>query len=347
MESMRSRIDARRVGHRPLVGVALLVAAFLSATACGSNTSADNVGITVSTHVPTTPSPAPTTTTTVAASVSVTSAPPTPTSAANIPTTTAIRSTAARDELVGVESRLHIRCVGRGTTTVLLIAGFEEGAENWNKIEPPIAASARVCSYDRPGTGTSDPPTSTQTFATQAKDLHALLTTVGEPGPYVVVGHSFGGVEAVTFASLYPTEVAGLVLVDTSPVTWPAVLRAVSDDGTETAGVLRSFGAGMSDPTKNAEHLDVLASFAEASAIASVGSVPMAVITAVERQYGGLGASELARLTDLWNQGQQQWRRLSSAAHVVSVDNTSHHIQLDRPDVVIDEITRLLPSSAQ
>jgi pimeloyl-ACP methyl ester carboxylesterase len=108
--------------------------------------------------------------------------------------------------------------------------------------------------------------------------------------------------------------------------------------------MLQTFGAGLSDPTKNAERLDVLTSFGEASAIVSLGSLPIAVITAVERQYPGLGAGELARLTDLWNQGQQQWNRLSSAAHLVSVDRTSHHIQLDQPGVVIDEIARLLRS---
>jgi pimeloyl-ACP methyl ester carboxylesterase len=338
METTNSRTSARQTGPRRPFGVALLVAAFLSATACGSNTAADTVDGATQTSLATPPA-------------SATSAVPTPTSAAitptttaaSVPTSTAARPTVALDQLVGVEGRLHVRCVGRGPTTVLLIAGFEEGAENWGKIEPAISANARVCSYDRPGTGTSDPPTETQTFTTQATELHALLTTVGEPGPYVVVGHSFGGTEAVTFASRYPAEVKGLVLIDASPVTWPAVLSSVPDDGTETATMLRTFGVGLSDPTRNREHLDVLASFAEASEIVSLGSLPMAVVTAEERQYPGLGESELARLTDVWNQGQQQWSRLSSAAHVVSVEHTSHHIQLDQPSVVIDEITRLLP----
>src|SRR4051794_16418514 len=103
------------------------------------------------------------------------------------------RPSATVDELVGADgSRLHVRCVGHGDTTVLLIAGFGDGGR-WDKIEPSISGQARVCSYARPGTGTSDPPSSTQTFISQANDLRSLLHAIGEPGPYVVVGHSFGG----------------------------------------------------------------------------------------------------------------------------------------------------------
>ena len=261
-----------------------------------------------------------------------------------VPTTIKARPTATIDELVGSNSgRVHIRCTGQGAKTVVLIAGFEEGTENWGKIEPTLAASTRVCSYDRLGTGTSDPATVTQTFTSQATDLHALLTTVGEPGPYVAVGHSFGGDEAIIFASLYPSEVSGLVLIDTSPVTWLTSICAVPNDGTDAATALRHFCDGLADPTVNVEHLDTLASFAEVAKIESLGSLPTTVITAVDRQFPGLEAGELARLTNEWNSGQAQWSRLSTATRRVSVENTSHHIQLDQPGVVIDEITRLLP----
>ncbi len=307
-------------GHR--LGVAILGAALISAAACGSDTSTtavDTVPATTTTTIPTT-------TTAVTSSE------------------TGARPTATVDELVGVEGgRLHVRCTGQGATTVLLIAGFEAGADAWGTIEPAMSQSARVCSYDRFGTGTSGAPTSTQTFAMQANALHALLAAIGEPGPYTVVGHSFGGAQAVTFASLFADEVAALVLIDASPVTWPAAMCSVQDDGTETATTLRSFCTRLSDPTGNAEHLDAFESFAEVSGIVTLGSLPMTVITAVDRQFPGLGASELARLTDVWDQGQQRWLGLSTEAQLVSVEDTSHSIQLDRPDVVIQEITRLLP----
>lgn len=239
---------------------------------------------------------------------------------------------------------MHIRCVGHGATTVLLISGFGTGAEGWTKVEPAIAARARVCSYERPGTGTSDPATATETFTTQATDLHALLGTVGEPGPYVVVGHSFGGAEAVTFASLFADEVTGVVLIDATPTTWPAALCAVPDDGSDGAATVQATCTHLFAATGNSEHLDVVAAFAEVARIDSLGAVPMAVITATNRELpAGLAATEVTRLTQTWNQGQQAWAALSTDAHLVPVDHTSHHVEIDQPGVVIDAITRLLP----
>jgi len=163
-------------------------------------------------------------------------------------------------------------------------SGFGGDTTSWGTVEPALATQTRVCSYDRPGTGTSDPATSTATFSTQATDLHALLRTVGEPGPYVVVGHSFGGAEAVMFASLFADEVAGLVLIDASPTTWPAALRAVPDDGSEAAAILSGLCTDTFPPNGNSEQLDVIAAFAEVAQIVSLGSLPMAVITATHRK---------------------------------------------------------------
>lgn len=326
----RSRHHLRR--H---TSVTILAAALMGLAACGDNSAADSAGSVVAD--PTTSATASPTTTTSTTTTSTTSTPV-------VPTTVEARPTATLDELVGSNGgRIHVRCIGQGTKTVILIAGFEEGAENWGKVEPTVSASARVCSYDRPGTGTSDPATATQTFTSQATDLHALLTTVAEPGPYLVVGHSFGGAEAITFASLFPAEVSGLVLIDTSPVTWFTSICAVPNDGTPAATALRFFCTSLSDPTANVEHLDTLASFAEVAKVTSLGSLPTTIITAVDRQFPGLAAGELARLTDEWDRGQEQWSRLSTTTRRVSVEKTSHHIQLDQPALVIDEITRLLP----
>ena len=109
------------------------------------------------------------------------------------------------DELVEVGgARLHVHCSGAGDPTVLLIAGFNDGGDNWGAVKPAISRETRVCSYARFGTGASDPPTTRQTFATSARDLHALLSQIEETGPYVVVGHSYGGAQAVTFAEQLP-----------------------------------------------------------------------------------------------------------------------------------------------
>ena len=136
----------------------------------------------------------------------------------------------------------------------------------------------------------------------------------------MVVGHSFGGAEAVTFASRYADQVTGLVLIDASPASWPTELSAVGDDGSGMAATIHSTCAGWTDPTANVEHLDVFGSFTEVAGIGSLGSLPMTVITAVDRQFADLGATELDRLTAAWNQGQQRWADLSTASHVVPVE---------------------------
>ena len=92
------------------------------------------------------------------------------------------------DELVAIDGgRLHLRCSGSGDVTVLLVAGWDAGSDRWSAVEPSIGERSRVCAYDRFGTGTSDPPPVTQTFESQAADLHALLDEAGgrprPPGP--------------------------------------------------------------------------------------------------------------------------------------------------------------------
>jgi pimeloyl-ACP methyl ester carboxylesterase len=329
-------LDSRRVTRRRVLrhGTAVTILGAALITLAARSDSRAEAGVSTAPAARTATPPAATTTPAVTGT-------PTTSDASHL---SAVRPSATVDELVSIEDgRLHVRCIGSGATTILLIAGFESGDGSWGPIEPAISQDNRVCSYARFGTGTSDPPVSTQTFTTQATDLHALLTTVGEPGPYVVVGHSFGGAEAVTFASLFADEVTGLVLIDASPVTWPEALCSVPDDGSDTAATLEALCTSFADPTSNAEHLDVIAAFGEVSNIGSLGSLPMSVITATDRQLPGLGAGEVERLTDIWNEGQRRWASLSTASRLVPVENTSHHIEIDRPDVVLNEVARLLP----
>jgi pimeloyl-ACP methyl ester carboxylesterase len=251
------------------------------------------------------------------------------------------------DQLVEVGgARMHVRCVGSGPATVVLIAGFGDGGESWGPIEGPIAQQARVCSYARFGTGASDAPVTVQTFTSQATDLHTALRAIGEPGPYVVVGHSFGGAEAVAFASMFPGDVRGLLLLDASPTTWPAASCAVPDDGSDTARSLQQMCAASLDPEANPERLDITAAFADVAAITSLGALPTIVVTAAARTLPGLDPAEVARLTGVWDDGQERWASLSTEGRVVTVVDTSHYVQLDQPAIVIDQIRHLLATSA-
>lgn len=258
-------------------------------------------------------------------------------SAPDDPTPAAVgRPSRPLDELVRIErGQMHLRCVGAGPSTVLLVSGWGDGRNHWGAIETAVDDHARVCSYERFGTGASDPPPSTQTFSIQADDLHALLDVAGERGPYVVVGHSFGGAQAVTFASMYADQVTGLVLLDASPTTWPGTVCSVP-----------AYGAAcdaMHNPEMDAERLDVFPAFEQVASISSLGELPMTVVTAAHRDGTGLAPGELERLDALWAEGQARWAALSSSSRIVTVDDTGHHIEIDQAQRVIDEVLRLLP----
>jgi pimeloyl-ACP methyl ester carboxylesterase len=132
--------------------------------------------------------------------------------------------------------KLHISCTGDGGPTVVLEGGFAATSATWGWIAPAVAQHARVCVYDRAGRGWSEPANGPQDGVAIATDLHTLLDHAGVPGPYVLVGHSFGGLYVLTFAARYPQQVAGMVLLDSTsphqftlsayPTTYEAFRRA-------------------------------------------------------------------------------------------------------------------------
>ena len=125
---------------------------------------------------------------------------------------------------------LHLSCTGSGTPTVVLEPGAGGMSSILGWIAPAVARDTRVCVYDRAGRGWSEPADSAQDGAQIAADLHTLLQRGHVPGPYVLAGHSFGGLYVLTFAARYPDEVAGMVLVDS---TAPA---SAANPGTPSPG---------------------------------------------------------------------------------------------------------------
>ena len=128
-------------------------------------------------------------------------------------------TTAMPGHLVDVGGRrLYLECTGSGSPTVVLVSGLAEASVYWRGwIAPVVAQNSTVCAYDRAGQGWSDPPPSPQDGVAVATDLHNLLAKAQLPGPYVVVGHSTGGVYVRIFAARYPDQVAGMVLLDSQP----------------------------------------------------------------------------------------------------------------------------------
>src|SRR2546421_7022540 len=128
-------------------------------------------------------------------------------------------TTAMPGHLVAVGGRrLYMHCTGSGSPTVVLVSGLAETSTYWGGwIAPAVAQNTTVCAYDRAGQGWSDPPASPQDGVAVATDLHTLLDHAQIPGPYVLVGHSTGGVYVRIFAARYPDQVAGMVLLDSQP----------------------------------------------------------------------------------------------------------------------------------
>jgi len=164
------------------------------------------------------------------------------------------------DQMVDVDGiQLRLDCRGSGSPTVVLESGAQSYSVHWWLVQEEVAKFTRVCSYDRPGYGWSDPApamTSSQEVATL---LHSLLATAGEGPPYLMVGHSMGGVFVRAFAVEYPDEVVGMVLVDSSheqqALRTPAQLEEVTTlsmelqnkslpilKGAASIGVLRATG---------------------------------------------------------------------------------------------------------
>ena len=110
--------------------------------------------------------------------------------------------------------RLHINCMGTGTPTVVIDAGWGDWSLSWGWVQREVAKTTQVCTYDRAGMGYSEAGPLPRNAEQFAKELHILLARANIAGPYVLAGHSLGGLPVRVFAHDYPTEVAGVVLID-------------------------------------------------------------------------------------------------------------------------------------
>jgi len=112
--------------------------------------------------------------------------------------------------------KINLFCLGKGAPTVVLDAGWGSGMSAWSKVQPALAETTRVCAFDRPGMGFSEEGPLPRDAKAIVADERATLKAAKIKGPYVLVGHSMAGLHVRLYASLYPKEVAGAVLVDPS-----------------------------------------------------------------------------------------------------------------------------------
>lgn len=140
--------------------------------------------------------------------------------------------------------RLNLYCTGKGSPTVVLDLGFGAPLLSWGYVQPAVATTTRVCSYERAGYGFSDVGPLPRTTDAIVGDLHRLLTVARIAPPYVMVGHSMAGLDAQLFSDRYPSEVVGMVLIDPLLQGWDELVEralpaAKTDDDAFVAGLAR------------------------------------------------------------------------------------------------------------
>lgn len=265
---------------------------------------------------------------------------------------------------------IYMECRGSGGPTVVLVTGLGERADNWmttsadpssteGSVFPGVAGFTRVCAYDRPGTATateagfelsrSTPVADPATVGDSAVDLDRLLTASGEPGPYVLVGHSLGGPIVRLYAAAHPDEVAGLVLEDALSEDLGDGLTPAQVEGFEKLNDPSFQGrpAGSEEAMYSAAVVPLL------RAAPPPPEVPTVILTADQWPFtaemidsgqasGALPEFVTKEFTDaLWAAQLEAQARLAAmfpwAEHVTRTD-AGHYIHLDNPQLVIDSI---------
>ncbi len=261
--------------------------------------------------------------------------------------------------------RLHINCTGTGSPTVIIEAGLGDWSLPWNAVQEEVAKTTRVCTYDRAGMGYSEASPLPRTAEKFAHELHTLLERANIAGPYVLIGHSLGGLTVRIFAHDYPTEVVGLVLIESMSRGHSA--QSQMEIAPQTSyqpsafslpfflgrmGLVRFLAAPLglienlpakTQPAYAAfavtprtaqewvdEFVNVQVSLAQADAVTSFGDLPLIVVTAALNQQ-----------TD-WQTMQTELLQLSSNSQQIVVENSGHNIHLDQPEAAVEAIVKMV-----
>jgi pimeloyl-ACP methyl ester carboxylesterase len=258
---------------------------------------------------------------------------------------------------IGGGRKMYLECHGKGSPTVVLVSGFRGAHDDWTHVidsggEPKPSGSAvfpkvskftRVCAYDRPGTTSFDGTLSPSTPVVQpttaqdgAADLHALLRAAKEPGPYVLVAHSWGGLNVRLYASTYPEEVSGLVLLDAgseflqktlTPEQWAMFVQGAKELG---------------EP-ETLEAADYKPSVRALRAAPPVGEIPAFVLTS-DKCFAFVPGAEAEATCSAWREAQDLLATLLEANHITHT-KSGHFIQGENPQLVIHSVRKVVEAA--
>jgi pimeloyl-ACP methyl ester carboxylesterase len=253
--------------------------------------------------------------------------------------------------------KLYYQCFGQGTPPVIVepgLGGAPTVNSSWALITAEIQKLTRICIYDRAGLGRSDKAPLPRTSNDVARDLHNLLGRIPVPGPYIFAAHSMGGFHVRVFAHLYPREVAGIVLVDSSHPDQENQLATafptVSLDEPAAMATARYQWTNASFIYNNPEGLDWNASTEQVRNAGSLGTIPLIVISRntdpmVWGYFLGLSEQDNHKPGQLWQALQRDLVTLSPNSSFVTAATSDHDIQIAEPSVVIDAIAKLVQKS--
>lgn len=259
--------------------------------------------------------------------------------------------------------RLHINCSGTGSPTVVIDAGLGDWSTSWGLVQSEVTKTTRVCTYDRAGMGWSEPGPLPRDAAQLAEELHTLLQNANIPGPYIMVGHSMGGLDVLVFADNYSSEVAGIVLIESmkpkqstlspevlaqsesrsQPFSFQAALArfGIARLLVKVPAIAPSMPAGQeayypryirpqSLQTTDNEAQALPISLAQAATVKSFGNLPLIVLTGKLNTGPG------------WQEWQTELLQLSSNSQHLFAENSGHIIQFDEPDAAIGAIVKMV-----
>jgi len=256
-------------------------------------------------------------------------------------------------KLVDIGGRkLQVSVRGTGSPAIVIEAGMGEPpieSGSWSKVVDELSRSNRVVLYDRAGLGPSDPaPKLPRASSDVANDLDALLTKAAVPGPYLLVGHSFGGLHLRMFASQFPGKVAGMVLVDAShpdqDQRWLVAFGPAKADESETLQKVRGFLASRTTPESNPETIDPKATSTQIKGAHGLGDKPLVILThsAGFKMDPSLPDDTLRRIEAVWTEIQNEYKRLSTRSTLFQSKTGGHNLPGEDPDLVIAGIRNAL-----
>jgi pimeloyl-ACP methyl ester carboxylesterase len=261
--------------------------------------------------------------------------------------------------------RMHLDCIGEGSPTVVLDSGLSDSSLSWYKVQPEVARFTRVCSYDRAGVGWSEPSPYPRNSGVFAEELHTLLHDARINGPFILVGHSMGGYDVRIFASRFPSEVAGLVLVDSTHPDYARVLPELRTSSEKWRrdlrrqeflmpfGVPRLMGWCGDGPSEIQAQVRTIECNVPRLREAIAESASMWDESAARvRETGPFGVLPLIVISEdpkhvtvalaPFEEGQQSLASLSSNSVRITAIGSGHQIQRERPDIVILAIKQLV-----